>query len=115
MIRILYHHRNYGEWECIGSYGDLRQATSDLEKYKRGTLGETGELKLVTNEKEFAYLMFFGTDEEMEGMIVDYTLAKECKNEEVWYICYKCGKCGRVFENGFMVDDGGTTIEEEQE
>ena len=49
------------------------------------------------------------------GMIIDYTLAKECKNEEVWYICYKCGKCGRVFVDGFMVDDGGTTIEEEQE
>ena len=49
------------------------------------------------------------------GMMIDYTLAKECKNEEVWYICYKCGKCGRVFENGFMVDDGGTTIREEQE
>ena len=27
---------------------------------------------------------------------------------------YKCGKCGRVFENGFMVDDGGTTIDEEE-
>lgn len=29
--------------------------------------------------------------------------------------CYQCGKCGRVFENGFMVDDGGTTIEEEEQ
>ena len=48
-------------------------------------------------------------------MIVEYTLAKECKNEEAWYICYKCGKCGRVFENGLMVDDGGTTIEEEEQ
>ena len=48
-------------------------------------------------------------------MIVEYTLAKECKNEEVLYTCYKCGKCGRVFENGFMVDDGGTTIEEEEQ
>ena len=48
-------------------------------------------------------------------MIIDYTLAKECKNEEVWSICYKCGKGGRVFVDGFMVDDGGTTIREEQE
>ena len=48
-------------------------------------------------------------------MIIDYTLAKECKNEEVWYTCYQCGKCGRVFDNGFMVDDGGTTIEEERD
>ena len=48
-------------------------------------------------------------------MIIDYALAKECKNEEVRYICYKCGKCGRVVVDGFMVDDGGTTIEAEQE
>ena len=48
-------------------------------------------------------------------MIVDYILAKESKNEDAWYICYKCGKRGRVFENGLMVDDGGTTIEEEDE
>lgn len=67
MIRILYNHRNYGKWECIGSYDDLREATSDLEKYKRGVLGETGNLKLVTDEKESTYLMFFGTEEEMAG------------------------------------------------
>lgn len=24
------------------------------------------------------------------------------------------GKCGRVFEQGFLVDDGGTTVEEEE-
>ena len=47
-------------------------------------------------------------------MIIDYTPAKECKNNEVWYTCYQCGQCGRKFENGFMVDDGGTTIEEEE-
>ena len=48
-------------------------------------------------------------------MIVEYTLAKECKNEEVWCTCYQCGKCGRLFVDGLMVDDGGTTIEEEKE
>ena len=48
-------------------------------------------------------------------MIVEHTLAKECKNEEAWYICYKCGKCGRVFENGYLIDDGGTTIEEDEQ
>ena len=48
-------------------------------------------------------------------MIIDYTPANECKNEDVWYTCYQCGKCGRAFEGGFMVDDGGTTIEEENE
>ena len=45
-------------------------------------------------------------------MIVEYTLAKECKNEEVWCTCYKCG---RVFENGYLIDDGGATIEEEEQ
>ena len=49
----------------------------------------------------------------MKEKIIYKALAKECKNEEVWYTCYQCGKCGRVFENGFMVDDGGTTIEKE--
>lgn len=48
-------------------------------------------------------------------MVVDYIPAKECKNSKVWYACYKCGRCGRVFEQGFLVDDGGTTVEEEEE
>lgn len=47
-------------------------------------------------------------------MIIDYACAVECKNEKAWYTCLKCGKCGRVFENGFMVDDGGTTVEGEE-
>ena len=48
-------------------------------------------------------------------MTVDYSVAVECKNKDAWYTCYKCGECGRVFENGFMVDDGGTTVYEEGE
>ena len=45
-------------------------------------------------------------------MIVDYSVAKECQ-EMTFYICYKCGKCGRVFdENGIMIDDGGTTVDD---
>lgn len=52
MIRIMYQHRNYGEWECIGSYDSLEQATNDFEKYKRGVLGETGILKLV-DERDY--------------------------------------------------------------
>lgn len=48
-------------------------------------------------------------------MIVDYIISKECKNEKVWCTCYKCGKCGRVFENGFMIDEGGTTVDEEEQ
>ena len=46
-------------------------------------------------------------------MIVDYSKAKECLNPKGWYICHKCGKCGRVFdEYGIMVDDGGTTVDD---
>lgn len=48
-------------------------------------------------------------------MIVDYELAKNCKNTNVWYTCYKCGQCGRKFENGIMIDAGDTTIAEEDE
>ena len=48
-------------------------------------------------------------------MIVEYIISKECKNNEVWNTCYKCGKCGRVFKDGFLIDEGGTTIEEEEE
>ena len=48
-------------------------------------------------------------------MIVDYACAVECKNKKAWYTCLKCGKCGRAFENGFMVDDGGTTVEGEED
>lgn len=47
-------------------------------------------------------------------MVVDYMVAKECENTEVYFICYKCGKCGRKFENGIMVDDGGTTIADDE-
>ena len=48
-------------------------------------------------------------------MIIDYTAAVECSNPEVVYTCYQCGKCGRVFEDGIMIDDGGTTIDEEEQ
>ena len=47
-------------------------------------------------------------------MIIDYGCAKECCNpdNEMKFTCYKCGECGRKFENGIMIDDGGTTTEE---
>ena len=47
-------------------------------------------------------------------MIVEYIIAKEYKNEEVWCTCYKCGKCGRVFEDELLIDEGGTTINKEE-
>ena len=31
-----------------------------------------------------------------------------------FYESYIKIKCGRKFENGFMIDDGGTTIDEEE-
>ena len=44
---------------------------------------------------------------------IDYMVSKECKNPESYFsICVKCGQCGRKFENGIMVDDGGTTTDE---
>jgi hypothetical protein len=49
------------------------------------------------------------------NIMVDYVLAKECKNPDAWYVCHKCGKCGRKFEDGFMVDDGGTRPQEDEE
>ena len=48
-------------------------------------------------------------------VIVDYVLAEECKNPDAWYMCHKCGKCGRKFEYGIMVDDGGTHPQEDEE
>lgn len=50
----------------------------------------------------------------IESMFIDYAKSDQCENEECMYFtCYKCGKCGRKFENGFMVDDGGTTVTDE--
>ena len=45
-------------------------------------------------------------------MIVEYIIAKECKNEEVWCTCYKCGKwkdCKTKWCNG----DGGFWCKED--
>ena len=50
----------------------------------------------------------------MISIIIDYIPADQCKNDDVWFTCYKCGKCGRKFEDGFLVDDGGTTVTEEK-
>lgn len=48
----------------------------------------------------------------MSNIMIDYIPADQCKNDNVWFTCYKCGKCGRKFEDGFLVDDGGTTVTE---
>lgn len=45
----------------------------------------------------------------MSIIFVDYAKAKECSNYDAWFHCEKCGRCGRVFKDGFMVDEGGTT------
>lgn len=46
---------------------------------------------------------------------VDYVTAKECKNTNAYCICIKCERCGRKFDQGIMVDDGGTTVAEEED
>lgn len=43
-----------------------------------------------------------------EAIFAEYWVAKECKDPH-YGMCYHCGKCGRVFRDGIMVDDGGTT------
>lgn len=49
-------------------------------------------------------------------IFVDYIIAEECKNREAFFVCYKCGKCGRVFDDdGIMIDDGGTHPREGEE
>ena len=48
-------------------------------------------------------------------MNIYYIVAVECQNPEVYYTCEQCGKCGRKFENGIMIDDGGTTVADDEE
>lgn len=45
-------------------------------------------------------------------MKLTYIKAKQCKNIDAWFSCIQCGQCGRVFEDGFMVDEGGTEPED---
>ena len=66
---------------------------------------------LKKSETEIIFLIKIGENR----MIVEYIIAKECKNEKVWCTCYKCSKCGRVFENGLLIDEGGTTVDEEDQ
>lgn len=40
-------------------------------------------------------------------MIIDYELSENCQNPEVYYICHKCGACGRKFEDGILIEEGG--------
>lgn len=39
-------------------------------------------------------------------MIIDYESAENCRNPEVYYICHKCGACGRKFEDGILIEEG---------
>lgn len=48
-------------------------------------------------------------------IIIDYVLAKECKNKDVFFMCHKCGKCGRIFDKqGIMINDGGTHVKDKK-
>ena len=38
-------------------------------------------------------------------MFIDYIPCRQCENDETWGIlCVKCGKCGRKFEDGVLVN-----------
>lgn len=37
-------------------------------------------------------------------MIIDYVPCKECDNPDVLYTCHKCGKCGREFQDGILLN-----------
>lgn len=42
-------------------------------------------------------------------LFVDYSVAEECKNKDSYgVICVKCGECGRKFDEGIIIDEGGT-------
>ena len=45
----------------------------------------------------------------------DYPLCNECKNESAVVLCLQCGKCGRKFDMGEMIDKGDTTMEDLEE
>ena len=53
----------------------------------------------------------------LRNAIIDYSCAKECCNDDntMKYVCWKCGKCGRVFDGQIMISTGGTTSAEEEE
>ena len=36
-------------------------------------------------------------------MIVEYEPNINCQNIKAWYVCHKCGKCGRKFIKGIMI------------
>lgn len=79
-----------------------------------GVITQSSACTLVSSIIGIAYFLIITLCKEDKLMIIDYELAKECKNEDAWCVCRKCGKCGRKFEDGFMVDAGGTTVLEEE-
>ena len=41
----------------------------------------------------------------MDKLLVDYMICKECRNPNAYYgTCLKCGKCGRKFEDGVLIN-----------
>ena len=41
-------------------------------------------------------------------MIADYDTSDQCENEEAWCVCWKCGRCGRKFIYGMLVESEET-------
>lgn len=48
-------------------------------------------------------------------IFIEYCAAAKCENLDAYSTCLKCGKCGRKFDHGIMVDDGGTHLAEEED
>lgn len=48
----------------------------------------------------------------------DYEISKDCVNDEVYFICHKCGRCGRKFAGGYLLSCHKNTsadIDEDEE
>lgn len=73
------------------------------------------ELELPYDEMPLIFSRADKTNKFLDGATIDYMPADQCENKEAWYTCFKCGKCGRRFEDGYLADDGGTTVTEEEE
>ena len=71
------------------------------------------DLKHLPKRSETEIIFLIKIEE--NRMIVEYTLAKECKNENVWYTYYKYNKYKKVFEDELLIDEGDTTIDKEDQ
>ena len=112
------------QWCLVHSHLIMYENNITVEQH-REHLAYTAEMLDLLLGKELAGKVLLGLEELIpdEGkknsvpfVIVNYIPAKECTNPEVYFSCMKCEVCGRRFDRfGLLTDDGGTTIEEEDE